>query len=138
MVDRQGEGEISRAEVARRLSCSIAQVQRFEAKADLKPRRDVHGHVWFAVEEVNLLHQRWRRKRSTPRTAKRKRLIDGDTAAAVFECFEAALELPAIVIRLHVDPYLVRELYEQWRVSLLVGRERAHRERAAALAEASA
>jgi hypothetical protein len=116
---------LSRAQVAERIGASVATVRRYEGTL-LHPHVDKDGTHRFDPAEVTALAASRANQaldRGTIRNAKpapdaRTR---GELAALVFERFEQRQSHAEIVIGLRVEPEVVRELFDQWCLSLTEG-----------------
>ena len=119
---------LSRAQVAGRLGVSVATVRRHEGTL-LHPIVDKQGAHWFEPKEVTALaasraNQGLTRGniRATPPASEMR--TRGELAALVFERFEQRQSHAEIVIGLRVEPELVRELFNEYCVSLTEGQLR--------------
>lgn len=113
--------EFTRRQICYRLGCSIATVQDFERKGLLHPRRDDKGKLFFAQAEVEALARTWkprRTKQAPVDTLMANSNARGKIAGRAFRMFSDGKDLPDIVIALDSDPILIRQLYDEWRVSL--------------------
>lgn len=112
------EGYIPRPLVARRLGVTPQWViARFDGK-DLHPIKAA-GRVWYEPTEVRALAELYRRvRRNMPVRTPKRRKIEGDLAARIFQFFDEGVELVEIVETLHVPPADVVILYEHWRFPL--------------------
>lgn len=135
--------ELSRREVADRLGCSIATVQKLEREGKLTPRREKpkgHSLLWFNAAEVEKLASEWKPRRAV-RVKVDSRLVEsnvrGKVAAKVFrlladpkaKTFDPDTLFRLIVIETEADPMLVRQLIYEWELGVKKAREKKQEEK---------
>lgn len=117
---------LTRAQVADRLGVSISTVRRYEGSR-LNPHVDEGDVRWFEVKEVAALASELAnepRARRTRNTATEPQRSPGELAALVFDRLEQRQSMAEIVVGLHVEPKIVRELFDQWCLGLTEGQLR--------------
>lgn len=131
---------MNRTQACQRLKCSQTQCLRFEEKGLLHARREVPlpgftmARVYYKSAEVCALAKWWRpvhgrQSKQSSADAIIRTNERGKYAARAFVMFGEAKSLRDIVIALEVDPLLVRQLYEEWKVSLGAEPDEAKRQR---------
>jgi hypothetical protein len=110
-LPRLSEAVLSRRQVAEILGISLSTVRRLEGQELHPVVRD--GVNYFVPSEVEAIS---RSLALGPRS-------DGRLAAQIFVLLEQGLDLREIVVRAQVSPVQVRELYEEWCLSLEDGRQ---------------
>lgn len=102
-------GMWTRGDVANVLRTSKRTVQRLEERGLLRAVVAADGTHWFAPADVRAIRDQKQQPRETP---------EGELAAAVFERFQNAKSLAAIVLELKIAPRVVKSLYLEWRTDL--------------------
>lgn len=128
--------EFTREQACFRLKCSSMTLRRFEAAGRLRTRREkINGvgskvRVWINGEDLERLAKEWRPGQHNKRGIERvdSKLVEcnvrGKIAARVFPMFRAGASLHDIVLATESDPLLIRQLYAEWKTSLLGAEER--------------
>jgi hypothetical protein len=98
---------LTRAIVARMLSCSIAMVRWFEDHDRLHPIIDSHKVRRFDRDEVEALCRE--RRRTSSQTS------FGALAAEVFRLFAEGRSLPEVVIETRQEPDVIRTLWQEYK-----------------------
>ena len=111
--------ETTRAHAAEYFGASVATILQLEREQKIRVRRDGR-HVYLNFEDVKRARSEWRPQRA--RKVKNKgdtiHLLRARIAVQCFPEFAAGTPLVDIVQKHCVDPMLVRQLYEEWKVSL--------------------
>lgn len=111
------------ADAAEALKCSETKVRDFVDAGQIRiVRRErpagQHGRVWLNAEDVERMAATWKRQRRPPERGSpaTDRRIDGRIAAQAYRMFSESASDASVVIKLELDPLLVRRLrslYEQ-------------------------
>lgn len=118
--------ETTREQAAEWLGVSINTVQRLEKAGTIRVRRE-GKYVYLLADDVRRARVEWRRQRahrirsSKPEVVYRVR---GDAAKLVYPFFDRGTPINEIVLQTGVDPLLVRQLHDEWGMSLEEGKAR--------------
>ena len=102
---------VTRIQVARLLSRSVALVRKMEKKGVLHPVIDADGVHRFARSEVLRVAKKIGARSCAI-------VVDGETAARAFELFFSGASLHEVVIKTRLRPEQVRDLYDEYSVPL--------------------
>lgn len=122
---------MSRTAAMRRLGVAWTRLLTLESQGALSPQDDGE-HVRYLVAEVEAVRSQLRAEPVRVKRGRLKKLPSekaapasvepierlerrGRLAAAVFDCFERGLSLAQIVREARVDPYTVRQLWEEYK-----------------------
>jgi hypothetical protein len=98
------EPPVTRGYVAKVLDVDVSTVRRLETRGQLHPTIGARGIRYFEIRAVLALKERRRR-------AARSRTVDVRIAA--FEMFREGADWRDVAIRLHEDPFAIRQLWER-------------------------
>lgn len=123
---RSTDQELTRADVAQRLGCSQWQVVKLEREGKLKVRREKpegqHGLVWYDVDSVVALAEKYKPRRVTRKEKLDDRTVEsnmrGKIAAKALPMFEQGMRLSEICAATEADPIIIQQLYESWKLGL--------------------